>query len=166
VRFLFGATIMGDGNPALILNVADLFAASLEADTPSPRRAQPDEAHLGSVLVVDDSITTRTMEQTILRAHGYRVQTALSGEDALEKAAGERFDLVISDVEMPGINGFELTRRLRGSEDYRETPIIIVSSLARDEDKRQALESGAQSYIVKGAFDQKLLLETVRTLIG
>jgi two-component system, chemotaxis family, sensor kinase CheA len=167
VKFLFGATILGDGNPALILNVPDLFAASTQGSQPSLRRAPLETGKgLGSVLVVDDSITTRTMEKSILLAHGYQVETAVSGEDALEKAESRCFDLVISDVEMPGINGFELTRRLRATEAYRDTPIIVVSSLSRDEDKRQALDSGAQAYIVKGAFNQGMLLETVEMLIG
>ena len=167
VTYVFGATILGDGNPALILNVADLFASSAGTVQPSLRRAQEDAGSgRGRVLVVDDSITTRTMEQSILVAHGYQVQTAVSGEDAMEKVLLTRFDLVITDVEMPGIDGFQLTRNLRGTGEYRETPIIVVSSLSRDEDKRQALESGAQAYIVKGAFDQGLLLETVQTLIG
>jgi len=166
VEFLFGATIMGDGTPALILNVPDLFAAAAQAAQPGLRRRVEAERRRGRLLVVDDSITTRTMEQSILAAHGYQVQTAVSGEDALEKASAERFDLVISDVEMPGINGFELTRQLRATAEYRETPIIVVSSLAKDEHKRQALEAGAQAYIVKGAFDQGVLLETVHTLIG
>ena len=167
VRFLFGATIMGDGNPALILNVPDLFGAGERGSRPALR-------HLGEatgerqfhLLVVDDSITTRTMEQSILLTHGYSVVTAVSGEDALDKCADDSFDLIISDVEMPGMNGFELTRLLRGSEKHRDVPIIIVSSLARDEDKRQALQAGAQAYIVKGAFDQGTLLETVQMLIG
>jgi two-component system, chemotaxis family, sensor kinase CheA len=167
VRFLFGATIMGDGNPALILNVPDLFAACTGGQQSALRRARPDgEQESRRVLVVDDSITTRTMEQSILTTHGYRVDTAVCGEDALEKAAQSKYDLVISDVEMPGITGFELARRLRQTESYREVPIIIVSSLATDADKRQALESGAQAYIVKGAFDQELLLDTVQMLIG
>ncbi|QXE91779.1 hybrid sensor histidine kinase/response regulator [Geomonas subterranea] len=167
VRFLFGATIMGDGNPALILNVPDLFESGrgVRRATLSAEEAQAAQRRL-KVLVVDDSITTRTMEQSILVSQGYAVVTAVSGEDALEKSAQEQFDLVISDVEMPGINGFELTRALRASEQYRDIPVIIVSSLSRDEDKRQALQAGAQAYIVKGAFDQGLLLETVQMLIG
>ncbi|WP_282578111.1 hybrid sensor histidine kinase/response regulator [Geomonas paludis] len=167
VRFLFGATILGDGNPALILNVPDLFESGrgVQRAPLSAEEVQAAQRRL-KVLVVDDSITTRTMEQSILVSQGYRVVTAVSGEDALEKSAQEQFDLVISDVEMPGINGFELTRALRASEQYRETPVIIVSSLSRDEDKRQALQAGAQAYIVKGAFDQGLLLETVQMLIG
>ncbi|WP_224982081.1 hybrid sensor histidine kinase/response regulator [Geomonas agri] len=167
VRFLFGATILGDGNPALILNVPDLFESGrgVQRAPLSAEEMQAAQRRL-KVLVVDDSITTRTMEQSILASQGYAVTTAVSGEDALEKSTAEQFDLVISDVEMPGINGFELTRALRESEQYRETPVIIVSSLSRDEDKRQALQSGAQAYIVKGAFDQGLLLETVQMLIG
>jgi two-component system chemotaxis sensor kinase CheA len=106
------------------------------------------------------------MEQSILLTHGYSVVTAVSGEDALDKCADDSFDLIISDVEMPGMNGFELTRMLRESERHRDVPIIIVSSLGRDEDKRQALQAGAQAYIVKGAFDQGTLLETVQMLIG
>ncbi|GAW66132.1 chemotaxis protein CheA [Geoanaerobacter pelophilus] len=167
VRFLFGATIMGDGNPALILNVPDLFAAAANGGRAAVRdEAGGAEARRFRVLVVDDSITTRTMEQSILLTHGYQVVTAVSGEDALDKCDAEDFDLIISDVEMPGVNGFELTRRLRESERYREVPVIIVSSLSRDEDKRQALQAGAQAYIVKGAFDQGMLLETVQMLIG
>ena len=167
VKFLFGATIMGDGNPALILNVPDLFQSGRGAQRAVLSREEEEAAKRRlKVLVVDDSITTRTMEQSILVSQGYHVVTAVSGEDALEKSAEEGFDLVISDVEMPGINGFELTRMLRASEQYRDTPIIIVSSLSRDEDKRQALQAGAQAYIVKGAFDQGLLLETVQMLIG
>ena len=169
VRFLFGATILGDGNPALILNVPDLFAASNAAPQPVRSRVPDGEkagSRRGRILVVDDSITTRTMEQSILVAQGYAVQVAVCGEDALERALRSRFDLVISDLEMPGMNGFQLTRELRSRESSRDTPIIIVSSLSREEDQRQALAAGAQAYIVKGAFDQVLFLETVQALMG
>ncbi|GFE56583.1 hybrid sensor histidine kinase/response regulator [Geobacter sp. AOG1] len=169
VTFVFGATILGDGDPALILSVPDLFAHAEGATTTGFRGAfaEQEAARVrGRILVVDDSITTRTMERSILVSHGYQVEVAVSGEDALEKVAGVQFDLVVSDVEMPGINGFELTRQLRVLDTYREVPIIIVSSLSRDEHKRQALEAGAQAYIVKGSFDQGTLLDTVESLIG
>ena len=169
VRYVFGATILGDGSPSLILDVPDLFASAEGEGSTAIRRAfeESQAARIrGSILVVDDSITTRTMERSILIANGYHVQIAISGEDALEKVAGDRFDLVISDVEMPGINGFELTRRLRGLAEYRDVPVIIVSSLSRDEDKRKAIEAGAQAYIVKGSFEQGALLDTVEALIG
>lgn len=169
VKFVFGATILGDGNPSLILDVADMFAGAEGERGSGIRRAFEENRAAqvkGNILVVDDSITTRTMERSILITHGYQVETAISGEDALEKVANDSFDLVISDIEMPGIDGFELTRRLRALEEYREVPIIIVSSMSRDEDKRNAIEAGAQAYIVKGSFEQGTLLDTVETLIG
>ncbi len=169
VKYIFGATILGDGNPALILNVPDIFAGAEGAETAGLRKVFEESraaSQRGSILVVDDSITTRTMERSILVAHGYRVEIAISGEDALEKVAGDRFDLVITDIEMPGINGFELTKKLRALDEYREVPVIVVSSLSRDEDKRRAIDAGAQAYIVKGSFDQGTLLDTVEAIIG
>jgi two-component system, chemotaxis family, sensor kinase CheA len=169
VDYVFGATILGDGNPALILDVPDIFTASVGAGTTGLRKVMEESEaarQRGNVLVVDDSITTRTMERSILVARGYRVTIAISGEDAMEKVASDRFDLVICDIEMPGMNGFEVTKRLRSLETYRDVPVIIVSSLSRDEDKRKAIEAGAQAYIVKGTFTQGALLDTVETLIG
>jgi two-component system chemotaxis sensor kinase CheA len=171
VEFFSGATILGDGAPALILSVPDLFSASLAGRGSRLRQELEEKRGLtrkGRILVVDDSITTRTMEKNILETHGYEVTIAISGPDALQKIAGVdfAFDLVVSDVEMPGMNGFELTRKLREMERTRETPVIIVSSLASDADKRQGIDAGAQAYIVKGSFDQGTLLSTVETLIG
>jgi len=169
VRHTFGATVMGDGNPALILDVPDIFTTAEGVSSGGLRKSlQASQAAVsrGNILVVDDSITTRTMEKSILAANGYDVTIAVSAEDALEKTAAASFDLVISDVEMPGLNGFELTARLRATDEYRNVPVIIVSSLAKDEHKRKAIAAGAQAYIVKGAFEQGTLLDTVETLIG
>lgn len=169
VEYVSGATILGDGSPALILNVPDIFANAEGAGTVGFRKtfAESEAARLkGSILVVDDSITTRTMERSILIAHGYQVEIAISGEDAMDKVAGKRFDLVVTDIEMPGMDGFELTKILRTMDKYSDVPVIIVSSRSRDEDKRKAIEAGAQAYIVKGAFDQGALLDTVEALIG
>jgi len=169
VRHTFGATIMGDGNPALILDVPDIFATAEGVSSGGLRTSLQESQRVvsrGNILVVDDSITTRTMEKSILVAHGYDVTIAVSAEDALEKITTASFNLVISDVEMPGLNGFELTARLRSLDEYRSIPVIIVSSLAKDEHKRKAIEAGAQAYIVKGAFEQGTLLDTVETLVG
>ncbi|NJD91869.1 MAG: hybrid sensor histidine kinase/response regulator [Geobacter sp.] len=169
IRHTFGATVMGDGNPALILDVPDIFTTAEGTSTVGLRRALQESQQVvsrGNVLVVDDSITTRTMEKSILTAKGYDVTIAVSAEDALEKVSSAAFDLVISDVEMPGLNGFELTARLRTMDEYRNIPVIIVSSLAKDEHKRKAIDAGAQAYIVKGAFEQGTLLDTVEALIG
>lgn len=169
VRHTFGATIMGDGNPALILDVPDIFSTAEGVSAGGLRKSlQESQAFVsrGNILVVDDSITTRTMEKSILLTNGYEVTIAVSAEDALEKITDARFDLVISDVEMPGLNGFELTARLRSMDEYKSIPVIIVSSLSKDEHKRKAIEAGAQAYIVKGAFEQGTLLDTVESLIG
>ena len=169
VRHTFGATVLGNGYPALILDVSDIFATAEGTSTTGLRRALIESQKVvsrGKVLVVDDSITTRTMEKSILTAKGYDVTIAVSAEDALEKVMAASFDLVISDVEMPGLNGFQLTAKLRSIDEYRNIPVIIVSSLSKDEHKRKAIEAGAQAYIVKGAFEQGTLLDTVETLIG
>ena len=167
--YFSGSTILGDGNPALILSVADLFAANQGRQKLQLLQAYEKEqqkALRGRVLVVDDSITTRTMEKNILETNHYEVVVAVSGFDALEKLETGRFDLMVSDVEMPGMTGFELTQKVRLRDDSRDMPVIIVSSLASDEDRRQGMEAGAQAYIVKGNFQQGLLLETVETLIS
>ncbi len=169
VRFFTGATVLASGHPALILSVAGLFGANFAAGATHLQReleAQRIELLKGRILVVDDSVTTRTMEKNILEARGYQVTVAISGEDALAKLATQVFDLVVSDVEMPGINGFELTEKIRENEQTRDLPVIIVTSFAADEDKRRGIAVGAQAYIVKGSFDQGLLLQAVETFIG
>ena len=164
-----GSTILGDGTPALIVSVADLFAASQGRQGLQLRQTYETEqkkAKRGRVLVVDDSITTRTMEKNILEANDYEVVIAVSGFDALDKLDAGRFDLMVSDVEMPGMTGFELTKKVRQREDTRDLPVIIVTSLASDDHRRQGMEAGAQAYIVKGSFKQGVLLDTVETLIS
>jgi CheY-like chemotaxis protein len=91
---------------------------------------------------------------------------AEDGQEALEMTRDMLFDLVITDVEMPRLDGFSLTERLRGDYRYRAVPIVIVTSREKDEDKKRGILVGANAYIVKGAFDQSNLLETVKTLIG
>lgn len=167
--YISGATLLGAGVPALIISVADLYGARQETEGTRLREAhaaRQAKARRGRVLVVDDSITTRTMEKNILEAHGYDVTIAVTGFDALEKLAGNNFDLMVSDVEMPGMTGFELTKKVREREETRHMPVIIVTSLASVEHRRCGMEAGAQAYIVKGTFDQGTLLETVETLIG
>ncbi len=169
LRFFSGATLLGDGTPALMLSVPDLYASRLEAGATTLRRelaAQRQNAVRGRVLVVDDSITTRTMEKNILETHQYEVEVAISGTDALAKAALSDFDLVVTDIEMPGMDGFELTRELRKQQRTAQVPVVIVSSRASDEDRRRGIEVGAQAYIVKSSFDQGKLLDTVDALIG
>ena len=104
----------------------------------------------------------------VVRRLGYEVETAVHAEDGLDKVnqADPMYDLFVVDVDMPGINGFELTERLRQDPRTMEVPVIICTSRASDEDKRRGITVGAQGYIVKGAFDQNVLLDTVKSLIG
>lgn len=170
VLFCTGATVLSDGNPAIIISVPDLFTMVQSQQSTGLREkmtAEREQRLKGRVLVVDDSITTRTMEKNILETNGYQVIIAVSGFDALDKLENNGpFDLMVSDVEMPGMTGFELTRKVREQEDLADMPVIIVTSLASDEHRREGIRSGAQAYIVKGAFDQNVLLETVDALIG
>lgn len=169
VMFCTGATVLNDGSPAIIVSVPDLFTQMQLQQGGGLRErmtAEREQKIKGRVLVVDDSITTRTMEKNILETNGYHVVTAVSGLDALDKLVAGPFDLMVSDVEMPGMTGFELTRKVREREDLQEMPVIIVTSLASDEHRREGMRAGAQAYIVKGAFDQNVLLETVEALIG
>ncbi len=168
VRGVAGATILGTGLPALILEPAQLVQDSgtrlTSHEVLGP--ATEVEEELAPLLVVDDSITTRMMEQSILESAGYAVDTAVSAEDALAKVEDSAYRLFVLDVEMPGLDGFQLTRKLRQDERFAETPIIIVTSLAKEEHRREGLEAGANAYIVKREFDQNNLLETVERLVG
>jgi len=119
-----------------------------------------------SILVVDDSLNTREIEKSILEAYGYSIDLAGDGMEALEKAQRNNYDAVITDVEMPLLDGFSLTERLRRDERYADKPIIILTSREKEEDKRRGIAVGANAYIVKGTFEQSNLLETVQNLVG
>ncbi len=165
LRIVSGVTIGERDSIINVLHVPELFKQSREIG--EPRRAPQDrEARTATVLVVDDSVNTREIEKSILEAYGYIVATAEDGEEAFEKTRETLYDLVITDVEMPRLDGFSLTKRLRDDERYRNVPIIIVTSLEKDEDKKRGITVGANAYIVKGAFDQSNLIETVQSLIG
>jgi two-component system, chemotaxis family, sensor kinase CheA len=118
------------------------------------------------VLVVDDSLNTREIEKDVLEAYGYHVTLAEDGLDGLRKAMAGDFDAVLTDVEMPNMDGFTLTARLRQEEKYRNKPIVIITSREKEEDKRRGVQVGADAYIVKGDFDQSGLVDTLRALLG
>jgi two-component system chemotaxis sensor kinase CheA len=106
------------------------------------------------------------LEQSILESAGYDVGLAVSGEDGLHEARKKRYALFIVDVEMPRMNGFEFLGKVRADPDLRQTPAILVTSRSDPEDKRRGKDAGARAYIVKSEFDQTVLLETIRRLIG
>jgi two-component system chemotaxis sensor kinase CheA len=117
------------------------------------------------ILVVDDSITTRTMEKNLLEAAGYQVRVAVDGLEAWTVLKTEAVDLVVSDVDMPRLDGFELTARIRADKKLADLPVILVTVLDSREYKERGIEAGANAYIVKSSFDQSNLLEIIRRLI-
>ncbi|MGM0521945.1 MAG: hybrid sensor histidine kinase/response regulator [Pseudomonadota bacterium] len=161
------AGMVNVGRNALVslLHVPALMAQARRdaASTTSPTAA-PRTAH--RVLVVDDSLNTREIEKDVLEAWGYHVTLAENGRDGLTKALAEPFDAVLTDVEMPVMDGFALTAELRKNDDYRHRPIIIITSREKEADRRRGIEVGADAYIVKGSFDQNNLVETLKALLG
>ena len=117
------------------------------------------------VLVVDDSVTTRTVEARIIAEAGYEVLTAVAGAEAWQIIQDSEPDIVVSDVEMPRMDGFGLARAIRTSTRFKDLPVILVTSLARDEDKARGLEAGASAYIVKGTFEDTTLLQAIGQLV-
>lgn len=170
VRNVAGVTTLGSGEVCLILNVGDLIKTAQMSHGVALRSAFKKKAEEDSekqdVLVVDDSVTTRILERNILRAAGYNVTVAVNGLDALTKLATQPFDLVVSDVEMPDISGYELTSRIKRDEMLCHIPVVLVTSLASEVDRQKGLKSGASAYITKGGFDQEELLGTIRKLLS
>ncbi|MCB9540396.1 MAG: response regulator [Myxococcales bacterium] len=157
-----GAAFDAQGDPHLVLDPHGLLRAVAAAARGAERAA----AHVPSaVLVVDDSLTTRMLEKSILEAAGYRVEIAASGEEGLDRLRAEPFACVLVDVEMPGMDGFEFTARVRADPSRARTPIIIVTSLASPADRRRGEQAGADDYVVKSDFDQGFLLDRIEGLI-
>jgi two-component system chemotaxis sensor kinase CheA len=117
------------------------------------------------ILVVDDSITTRTLERNILQGAGYQVVTAVDGVEALAALETETFDLVVADIEMPRIDGFELVKWIRDSAVYGGLPVVLVTSLESQEHRERGLKVGADAYIVKSGFEQSVLLDTIEEFL-
>jgi two-component system chemotaxis sensor kinase CheA len=115
--------------------------------------------------VVDDSLTTRMLERSILESAGFEVDLAASGEEALEMAHGRDYGLFLTDIDMPGMDGFTFVTRTRADPELAAIPAVLVSSRASVEDRRRGQEAGAAAYVVKGEFNQEELLAHIRRLI-
>jgi two-component system chemotaxis sensor kinase CheA len=167
IRNVSGASILGSGRVVLILNVASLLAAACNAPARPPRVAV-EEMSIGtekqSILVVEDSITSRMLLKNILESAGFRVKTTVDGLEAFTELKAGAFDLVVSDIDMPRMNGIELTARIRGDPAVADTPVVLVTALDSREDRERGIEAGANAYIVKSSFDQGDLLDIVRRL--
>ena len=173
VRNVSGLTILGSGEICAVLNPADLLRtahktsaefglriAELET-TPQSAIRTPH-----SILLVEDSALVRAMEKRILEDAGYEVVAAVDGVDAINALGRRPFAAVVSDIIMPNMDGLTLTAHIRKEPRYKDLPVILVTTLSSDEDKRRGLEAGANAYIPKPLFDQRVLLETLQRLIG
>lgn len=167
-RNLSGATILPSGEIALILNVGAIVRDALvrsRGSSLAAALAAPGPTKRTRVLVVDDSVTTRTLEKSILESSGFEVTTAADGYEAWELLKSRGADLVVSDVEMPRMDGFQLTETIRGSKRFRDLPVVLVTALESDQDKARGLDVGADAYLPKSVFDQRALLEVIRQLV-
>ncbi|MFL5817379.1 MAG: response regulator [Conexibacter sp.] len=168
-RQYLGGAILSDGRVALIVDPA-VAVSGATSRRPAAERADaaPVEAAAApKVLVVDDQFTVRELQRSILEAAGYQVATAGDGIAALQQLGGAAdIDLVVTDLEMPEMGGLELLRRVRGEPTTASLPVVVVTSLAGEEDQRRGLEAGADAYVTKDRFDQRALLDTVERLIG
>ena len=168
VRNVAGATVLGSGQLVPIVNVPDLIKSAIRgvrAQTGIPIRIEDSDNGHKTVLVAEDSITSRMLLKNILETAGYEVLTAVDGAEAWSFLKQDNFDLVVSDVDMPRMTGFDLTAKIRGDDDLSEMPVVLVTSLGSQEDRERGIEVGANAYIVKERFDQNHLLETVRRLV-
>ncbi len=161
-----GMVTIGHNELVSLIHVPYVLDIARKARQPVNRRAQADqEKPKKRILVVDDSLNTREIERDVLEAWGYHVTLAEHGQEGLDKALAEQFDAVLTDVEMPIMDGFTLTARLREHERYQTCPIIIITSREKESDRRRGIEVGADAYIVKGSFDQNSLVDTLKVLL-
>lgn len=168
-EFVAGATLLGSGEAIVVLDASQLvryvnsYTGNLKkvANT----HAQNPQNKVPCILIVDDSITTRTLEKNILDAAGFDVHVAIDGSEAWHKIPELQPDIVVSDIEMPKMNGLELTKQMKGSSQTKHIPIILLTSLGRPEQREAGLNAGANAYLVKSQFDQGELIETIQQLI-
>lgn len=176
VRNIAAAAVLGSGKTVLVLRVPDLFqsaatlggaplSAAPGARGTSGTPPQQPAPRTQTILVADDSVTSRMLLKNILESAGYSVRTAIDGAEALAALHAQPFDLVVSDVEMPRMDGFDLTARIRADKRLAALPVVLVTALESREHRERGIDVGANAYIVKSSFDQSNLLETVRRMI-
>jgi two-component system chemotaxis sensor kinase CheA len=166
---LAGASIESDGSILLVLDPPGLIERSRHGGSRRVNHGKAPEAPRrlgGRLLVVDDALTVRELQRTILERAGFDVTVASDGIEALSHLENEVFDLVLTDIEMPRMNGFELTEHIRAHPTMSNVAILILTSLASDADRRRGMDVGADGYIVKSSFDEQSLLAAVDRLVG
>jgi two-component system sensor histidine kinase and response regulator WspE len=171
VRDIAAAALTEDGTPMLLIDVEDFLISlrrlvaggTLHGITAKSAALGKAARHL---LVVDDSLTVRELERKLLTARGYAVEVAVDGMDGWNAARTGRFAAVITDVDMPRMDGVELTRLIKNDARLRDTPVIIVSYKDREEDRLRGLDAGADYYLTKGSFQDESLARAVANVLG
>jgi chemotaxis protein histidine kinase CheA len=172
VPYVAGATIDGDGSVVCLLDLRELAdkaigGLTLTAPAPTAKKAPVvTGVKRPRVLVVEDSVGVRELERVILEGAGYQVETAVDGLDGASRLRDDPADLVLSDVEMPGMDGFDLTRTIRRTKGWENVPVIIMTSRGEDHARQAGLDAGCSAYLLKNEFDQEQLVSTVRRLVG
>jgi two-component system chemotaxis sensor kinase CheA/two-component system sensor histidine kinase and response regulator WspE len=162
--YLTGAAALDDGRVALLLSTSELVAGSRNLASPVPSRGR--ERRRLRVLLVDDSAIAREVEAALLRSLGHEVEEAVDGEDAWEKLLRGNHQLLIADVQMPVLDGIDLTRRVKATARFAKLPVVILSSLKAPEERRRGVDAGADAYIVKGELQPESLAVTLERLCG
>jgi two-component system chemotaxis sensor kinase CheA len=165
VKNISGVALLSSDKPALILNVQDLFKSMSIVKSTTDLSHKNEAVKKRKLLVVDDSPTTRILLKNVLQSAGYDVVSANDGLEAFLELKKGGFDLLVSDIQMPKMNGFELTESVRKDKLLSELPVVLVTALDSAEDKEKGMEAGANAYIIKSSFDQNHLMETVKWLI-
>jgi len=172
VSDISATALLGDGSPVLIIDVSDMVLsmnAILKGGSLSKVMMQAElesETQYQKILVVDDSITVREMERKLLENRGYQVDTAVNGVEGWNAVLTKEYDLVISDIDMPHMNGIELVKQIKNHPRLNDLPVIIISYRDREEDKIQGLKAGADYYLTKSSFHDDTLINAVTDLIG
>lgn len=168
INNIAGAVIGHGGRVIPVLNIADLIKSAGHGGlVTEPEKTSGEEPpKVRNLLVVEDSITARALLKNILETAGYTVKTAVDGMDAWTVLKTDPIDLVVSDIQMPRMNGFDLTAAIRHDRDLAELPVVLVTALSSQKDREQGIDAGANAYIVKGSFDQSNLIDIIRRLIG
>lgn len=170
ISHVSGATLLRNGKVALVANIGSLVnGAAIDSSSSSGWAFNVQDS--GSsvkkrIIVADDSITTRTLEQSVLESSGYEVRTAVDGVEAWQMLQEFGADLIVSDVEMPRMDGFSLCLAVKASAKFREIPLVLVTALENESDKERGAEVGADAYLTKSSFDQAELLDTIRQLLS
>jgi two-component system sensor histidine kinase and response regulator WspE len=168
VQDLAGGTILDSGEVAYIVDIESLLRSSSDYTGKSvvPTAKQEERRVRKRILIVEDSLTVRELERQTLENQGYEVVTAIDGLDGLNKVKSSPFDLIITDIEMPRMNGFEFLTQVKKQKNLKDIPAIIVSYREREEDKRKGIEVGADQYITKSEYNNKALLKAVANFLA